>query len=61
MAVSKQLILILFLIGLFALFFVGGPGYYAPPYVKAVWNLGHILFFALAPVLFILFRKRRRT
>lgn len=37
------------LIFLFVLFFIGGPDYYSSRHFKAVWNLGHILFFALLP------------
>ncbi len=33
------------------LFFVGGPDYYSPRSFKAFWNLGHILFFAIFPLL----------
>ena len=32
---------------LFIFFFVGGPDYYSPRSVKAFWNAGHIIFFAL--------------
>lgn len=37
------------LIILFLLFFLGGPHYYSSRHFKAIWNLGHILFFALLP------------
>jgi len=45
----------LFLLGLvlvliFPFFFWSGPGYHSPRSYKAVWNLGHILFFTLATV-----------
>ncbi len=33
------------------LFFIGGPGYDSPRSLKAFWNLGHILYFALLPLL----------
>ena len=29
------------------LFFLGGPHYYSPHYLKKIWNLGHILYFSL--------------
>lgn len=29
------------------LFFFGGPDYYSPRSFQAVWNLGHIIYFAL--------------
>lgn len=32
---------------LLLLFFIDGPGYEAPRSIKAIWNLGHIIFFAL--------------
>ena len=32
---------------LLVLFFVDGPGYHAPRSIKAIWNLGHIGFFAI--------------
>jgi VanZ family protein len=32
------------------LFFFGGPDYHSPRSYKAVWNLGHILYFALLPL-----------
>ncbi len=31
----------------FPFFFIGGAGYYDPRSVKEIWNLGHLLFFAL--------------
>lgn len=41
------------LIVMFFMFFVEGPGYYSSRHFKALWNLGHILFFAmLAYVIF---------
>lgn len=43
---------ILLLIG-FPFFFFGGPGYHAARSFKAVWNLGHILFFFLATWLYL--------
>jgi hypothetical protein len=47
-------ICILLLIG-FPFFFFGGPGYHAARSFKAVWNLGHILFFFLATWLYLAF------
>jgi VanZ family protein len=46
-----------FLVVLFVCFFVGGPEYHSPRLFKAIWNLGHILFFALLPILFFNYRK----
>jgi VanZ family protein len=47
-----------FLIGTLALlsilFFFGGPDYHSPRSLKAMWNLGHILYFALLPLLVFL-------
>lgn len=46
---KKINILLLFALTIvFALFFIGGPGYYSARSYKAFWNFGHILFFALA-------------
>ena len=47
---------ILLLIG-FPFFFFGGPGYHAARSFKAVWNLGHILFFFPATWLYITFAE----
>jgi VanZ family protein len=44
------------------LFFVGGPDYYSPRSLKEIWNLGHIVYFALLPLLlapFPFFQKLR--
>ena len=49
----KRFILFLILLTLFVLFFIGGPDYYSPRSYKAFWNIGHILFFALFPLLFL--------
>ena len=35
------------IIGLFPLFFVGGPGWSGGPLIQSAWNLGHPIFFAL--------------
>lgn len=36
------------------LFFFGGPDYHSPRSYQATWNLGHILYFALLPLLIFL-------
>jgi VanZ family protein len=41
------------------LFFFGGPKYQSPRSFKAAWNLGHILFFALLPLLIFSTPKNR--
>lgn len=33
------------------LFFIGGPDYHSPRSYKSFWNLGHILYFSLFPLL----------
>ncbi len=33
-----------------SLFFIGGPGYHSCRSLKAAWNLGHIMYFALLPI-----------
>ncbi len=43
----------------FPFFFWGGPGYAAARSYKAVWDLGHILFFALATILVLLVARQR--
>jgi VanZ family protein len=48
-AYEKTLILVVAVLAL--LFFVGGPGYHSARSFKAIWNLGHLLFFALMPLL----------
>ncbi len=42
-----RIILLLLAVG-FPFFFIGGPGYHDARSFKAVWDLGHILFFSLA-------------
>ena len=54
----RQKILPLFLVVLFALFFIGGPTIHSSRWFKAFWNLGHILFFALLPYLIFSHWKR---
>lgn len=44
---------------LFILFFVGGPDYYGSRHFKALWNWGHIFFFALLPFYVFGYRKWR--
>ena len=46
MTLQKKFLLGLAVV-LFTLFFVEGPGYYAPRSLKAFWNLGHIGFYAI--------------
>lgn len=46
------LLLCLILAGAAPFFFIGGPSYHSPRSYKAVWNLGHILFFGLLSYLF---------
>lgn len=41
------------------LFFIGGPNYYSPRSFKSLWNLGHILYFALLPVLLPSFSPKK--
>ena len=53
----KRFILFLILLSLFFLFFIGGPNYYSPRSYKSFWNLGHILFFTLLPVLFLFYKQ----
>jgi len=49
----KRLILIIILTAMFALFFFGGPDSQSARSFKSLWNFGHILFFALFPLLFL--------
>jgi VanZ family protein len=42
-----RLLLLILAIG-FPFFFIAGPGYYSTRSFKALWDLGHILFFGLA-------------
>ena len=51
MTIAKRLLLILILGLLFALFFISGPDYHSSRSLKSFWNLGHILFFSLLPLL----------
>lgn len=45
-----QNLLPLFIIILSILFFVGGPNYHSSRHFKALWNIGHIIYFALFPL-----------
>ena len=47
----KRIGIILILGLLFTLFFISGPDYYVSRSFKNLWNLGHILFFSLLPLL----------
>ena len=48
---TKRICLILTLGSLFILFFISGPDYHSSRSFKYLWNLGHILFYALLPLL----------
>ena len=48
-------------IALFVLFFIGGPSYYSSPVFKELWNIGHILFFALTTYKLISLIKHKTT
>ncbi len=43
----RRKILIAVLTVLTVLFFISGPDYYSPRSLQAIWNLGHIIYFAL--------------
>lgn len=45
--ITRQKILKFLLVVVFVLFFAGGPDYQSARHYIAIWNLGHILFFAL--------------
>ena len=42
------------------LFFIGGPDYHSPRSFKSFWNLGHILYFAVLPLLLFSFPPGKR-
>jgi VanZ family protein len=42
---------------MFCLFFIGGPDYYSARSFKAFWDLGHVVFFALAVYLSLVYSK----
>ncbi len=48
-SVFRRFVLPCGLVGLFLLFFFGGPAYHSPRSFKTAWNLGHIIFFASLP------------
>jgi hypothetical protein len=43
------------------LFFISGPDYYAPRSFKNLWNLGHIIFFSLLPLLVFSALKKSKS
>lgn len=45
-------LLFILVAGVSLLFFIGGPGYDSPRSFQCFWNLGHIFYFSLLPVLF---------
>jgi len=47
------------LVAIFLMFFIRGPGYYAPRHLNTLWNLGHIVFFALLPFAVSSYLERR--
>lgn len=53
----KQLIFHLIFLILFLLFFIGGPDYLSSRSFKSFWNLGHILFFLLFPLLISYYKR----
>jgi VanZ family protein len=42
------------------LFFAGGPNYHSPRSFKSLWNLGHIIYFMVLPLLLISFYPNKR-
>lgn len=61
---KSNLLLLGFLLSLFALFFVGDSSYYSTRSFRIAWNLGHIVFFTLAVLLLLqhapfLYKKTR--
>lgn len=53
----KRLIFLLIFLILFLLFFIGGPDYLSSRSFKSFWNLGHILFFLLFPLLILSYKR----
>ncbi len=43
----RNRVLLVMVLAALPLFFVGGPPWHAPPLYRALWDLGHILFFAV--------------
>ena len=52
-----KLIFPIFILTLSIFFFFGGPYSYSARSFQAVWNLGHILFFSLLPLVLFYFKK----
>lgn len=52
-------LMILFIAILSLLFFIGGPGSHSPRSFKTIWNLGHIIYFALLPLLIFSFTPNK--
>jgi VanZ family protein len=48
---AYNVFLIIFIFALSILLFIGGPDHVASRSVKAIWNLGHLVFFATLPLL----------
>lgn len=46
----QHTLLTIFIIILSILFFLGGPNYHSPRHFKTLWNIGHIIYFALFPL-----------
>lgn len=53
MTASRRLIMATLVLGLFSLFFIGGPNDYSSRSFEAVWNLGHVFFFSAFIVLLL--------
>jgi VanZ family protein len=51
MASIRKFIFPILMLSLFIFFFIGGPKFYSPRSYQSFWNLGHILFFSLLPLL----------
>lgn len=59
-AAKKYRLYLIIALGLLSiLFFIGGPKYQSPRSFKAAWNIGHIIFFALLPLLIFSSPKHR--
>jgi VanZ family protein len=52
----KKRLFPIFLLTLFLFFFIGGPHLYSSRSFHAFWDLGHILFFSLLPLVLFYFR-----
>ena len=54
--IQKQSVVYILAIALLTLlFFIGGTNYYSSRSFKYFWNLGHILYFALLPIILLPF------